>query len=35
MRKKMTVVGAGHVGEHVALGLAQQDLGDVVVMSSS
>ena len=32
MRKKITVVGAGFVGEHVAMGLAMKELGDVVVL---
>jgi len=32
MRKKITVVGAGHVGEHVAMGCAAKELGDVVLI---
>ena len=32
MRKKITVVGAGFVGEHVAMGCAMRELGDVVVL---
>jgi malate dehydrogenase len=32
MRKKITVIGAGFVGEHVAMGLAMKELGDVVVL---
>jgi malate dehydrogenase len=32
MRKKLTVVGAGHVGESVAFGLANKELGDVVLI---
>ncbi len=32
MRKKITVVGAGFVGEHVAMGCAMKELGDVVVL---
>ncbi len=31
MRKKITVVGAGHVGESTALMLAQKELGDVIL----
>lgn len=31
MRKKITVVGAGHVGESTALMLAQKELGDVII----
>lgn len=31
MRKKLTVIGAGHVGETTALMLAQKELGDVVL----
>ena len=31
-RKKITVVGAGHVGEHVAWFCAQKELGDVVLV---
>lgn len=31
MRKKITVIGAGHVGETTALMLAQRELGDVVL----
>lgn len=31
MRKKITVIGAGHVGESTALMLAQKELGDVVL----
>ncbi len=32
MRKKITVIGSGFVGEHVAYGLARRELGDVVVL---
>lgn len=32
MRKKITVIGAGHVGEHVAVGCAMKQLGDVVLV---
>ncbi len=32
MRKKITVIGAGFVGEHVAMGLAMRELGDVVLL---
>ena len=32
MRKKITVVGAGFVGEHVAMGCATRELGDVVLL---
>ena len=32
MRKKITVVGAGYVGEHVAMGCATKELGDVVLL---
>jgi len=32
MRKKITVIGAGHVGEHVAMGCAMKELGDVVLL---
>ena len=32
MRKKITVVGAGYVGEHVAMGIAMRELGDVVLI---
>jgi len=32
MRKKITVIGAGHVGEHVAMGCAAKELGDVVLI---
>ncbi len=32
MRKKITVVGGGNVGEHVAIGCAQKELGDVVLL---
>jgi malate dehydrogenase len=32
MRKKVTVVGAGYVGEHVAMGIARAELGDVVLI---
>ncbi|RLD99436.1 MAG: malate dehydrogenase [Aquificota bacterium] len=31
-RKKITVVGAGHVGEHVAWFIAMKELGDVVLV---
>ena len=32
MRKKITVVGGGFVGEHVAMGCAAKELGDVVLL---
>ncbi len=32
MRKKITVIGGGYVGEHVAVGCAQAELGDVVLL---
>src|SRR2546425_2759760 len=32
MRKRVTVVGAGFVGEHVACGIAQKDLADVLTI---
>lgn len=32
MRKKVTVVGAGYVGEHVAQGVVQAELADVVLI---
>ncbi len=32
MRRKITVIGAGHVGEHVAMGCARRELGDVVLV---
>ncbi len=32
MRKKITVIGSGHVGEHVAMGLVMKELGDVVLV---
>jgi malate dehydrogenase len=32
MRDKITVIGAGHVGEHVAMGCAAKELGDVVLV---
>lgn len=32
MRKKITVIGAGYVGEHVAMGCAVKELGDVVLL---
>jgi malate dehydrogenase len=32
MRNKITVIGAGHVGEHVAMGCAMKELGDVVLL---
>ncbi len=32
MRKKITVIGGGNVGEHVAVGCAQRELGDVVLL---
>ncbi len=32
MRQKITVVGAGYVGEHVAMGIAIRELGDVVLI---
>src|SRR5512134_2177130 len=32
MRKKITVVGAGYVGEHVAMGCATKELGDIVLL---
>ncbi|MEE9542345.1 MAG: malate dehydrogenase, partial [Thermodesulfobacteriota bacterium] len=31
-RKKLTVVGAGHVGAHTALWLALKELGDIVLL---
>ncbi|MFQ5353700.1 MAG: malate dehydrogenase, partial [Thermodesulfobacteriota bacterium] len=31
-RKKITVIGAGHVGATTALWLAQKELGDVVLL---
>lgn len=31
-RKKVTVIGAGHVGEHVAFGVAMKELADVVLV---
>ncbi len=34
-RKKLTVVGAGHVGAHTALWLALKELGDVVLMEDN
>ena len=32
MRKKITVIGGGHVGEHVAMGCAMKQLGDVILV---
>jgi len=32
MRKKVTVVGSGYVGEHVAMGVARAELADVVLI---
>ncbi len=32
MRKKIAVIGGGYVGEHVAVGCAQRELGDVVLL---
>jgi malate dehydrogenase len=32
MRKKVTVVGSGYVGEHVAMGIARAELADVVLI---
>ncbi|HZN55582.1 MAG TPA: malate dehydrogenase [Candidatus Polarisedimenticolaceae bacterium] len=32
MRKKVTVIGGGFVGEHVAMGCATKELGDVVLL---
>ena len=32
MRKKITVIGGGFVGEHVAMGCAAKELGDVVLL---
>jgi malate dehydrogenase len=32
MRNKITVIGGGFVGEHVAVGCAQRELGDVVLL---
>jgi len=32
MRKKITVIGGGFVGEHVAMGCAMKELGDVVLL---
>ena len=32
MRKKITVIGAGNVGEHVAMGCANKELGDVLLL---
>src|SRR6185503_822934 len=32
MRKKITVIGGGFVGEHVAMGCATKQLGDVVLL---
>ena len=32
MRKKITVIGGGFVGEHVAMGCAMKQLGDVVLL---
>ncbi len=32
MRTKVTVIGGGYVGEHVAVGCAQRELGDVVLL---
>jgi malate dehydrogenase len=32
MRKKVSIVGAGYVGEHVAMGVASRELADVVLI---
>ncbi|HDZ25532.1 MAG TPA: malate dehydrogenase, partial [Candidatus Aminicenantes bacterium] len=32
MRKKITVIGAGHVGEVTAFKIAEKELGDVVLL---
>lgn len=32
MRKKITVIGAGHVGEHIAQRLSHLELGDIVLL---
>src|SRR5215831_3167414 len=32
MRRKITVIGGGFVGEHVAMGCAAKELGDVVLL---
>ncbi len=32
MRNKITVIGGGFVGEHVAVGCAQKELGDVILL---
>jgi malate dehydrogenase len=32
MRRKITVIGSGNVGEHVAVGLANRQLGDVMLL---
>ncbi|MDH4258334.1 MAG: malate dehydrogenase, partial [Candidatus Aminicenantes bacterium] len=32
MRKKITVIGAGHVGEATAFKIAERELGDVVLL---
>ena len=32
MRQKITVIGGGFVGEHVAMGCATKELGDVVLL---
>ncbi|MEW5806784.1 MAG: malate dehydrogenase [Acidobacteriota bacterium] len=32
MKKKITVIGAGHVGEHVAQRLAHKELGDIILL---
>jgi len=32
MRNKITVIGGGFVGEHVAVGCAQRELGDVILL---
>jgi malate dehydrogenase len=32
LRKKIAVIGGGYVGEHVAMGCAQRELGDVVLL---
>ena len=34
MRNKITVIGGGFVGEHVAVGCVQRELGDVILRAS-
>ncbi len=34
MRKKITVVGAGHVGEVTAFKIAEKELGDVILLDA-